>query len=386
MVFSINEDHGFLYTRRYSADEIAADIVAYVLERRTAPVQNVIYHTSELMNLDSITAEVYYGPQPSIPPGEELETDEGFALRRDEFGDLVAEYLYMDEFMAEQREEEKRMLEELQEQFGRYASFPGLGRLNSDPLTRGLPEPAIEYDEETGQEYVVEPTMPMGLKDIFTTFSDADNSKAKININTAPVPVLYALLPSLSEGPEGEAHFVAFAIRDYRNNFQEEIDEEGVERVEGESMTPDLGQPRRQLRTEEEEEAMTSLDPLSLQTMDMAALEGVDLEALEGGQDLETNYFTNLQQLELIDGVDEGPDDLLRRTEGVDRVSAEGDTLFQRVLNDYSKVMVFNSTYFSVELKAKTENNPLVKTGLLILKRDYQARLMDVILWKELQK
>ena len=81
MVFSINEDHGFLYTRRYSADEIAADIVAYVLERRTAPVQNVIYHTSELLNLESITAEVYYGPQPSIPPGEELELAWPFPLR-----------------------------------------------------------------------------------------------------------------------------------------------------------------------------------------------------------------------------------------------------------------------------------------------------------------
>ena len=47
--------------------------------------------------------------------------------------------------------------------------------------------------------------------------------------------------------------------------------------------------------------------------------------------------------------------------------------------------MCFAGTYFTIELKAKSKGSPLVKSGILIIKRDAQNKLMEVILWKELQ-
>lgn len=376
MVFSMNEDSGFLYSRKYDPQLIAGDIVSYVLERRGSMVQNIIYHPSELLNLDSITPEVYYGPQPSLGAGEEMETEKGFLLRRDEYGDLVAEYLYGDEYAVE-REDEMRMLEELQEDYGQYASFPGLGRLSSNPLLRGVSEPVVKIDEYDN-EYVLEPRIPLGLKDIFTTFSSG-----KININTASVPVLYGLLLSLDEGPDGEAHQVAWAIHDYRNYMQPYMDEEGVDRVGDGSAPPELGQPKRQLPPEEDlgglQDVMTGLGDVT------GMSDFGSFGSYMGSQELETNYFTNLQQIQLIDFTGELFDE-----QQIDRVSEESDSLLQRVINDFSKVsesgVVFSSTFFSAELKAKTEKSPLVKTGLLVVKRDLEARLMEVIMWKELQK
>jgi hypothetical protein len=371
-VISINEDRGYRYQNNYSAPAIAADIVDYVLMRRRSHINNVIYDASELLNIRSMTPELYFGPQPRMKPGDEL-TVEDFILRRDEFGDLVGEYAYGFDRELE-RQEEQRQLELLQEQFGRYMDFPGLSglsRLSSNTLTRGLSEPPIEYDAQ-GNGFVPAPPLPLGLRDIFTTFSTG-----KININTASVPVLYALLPSLTEGPTGEANFVAVRIDEYRNRLQEEVEPEGtgVQRTTS-ARSPDLGQPRRQRR--EEDPALQSpsgpYDPLSI------------LDAGSTYENLETNYFTSLEQLELIDGTDGGPDDRLRKDDGVARVSIEQDSLLRRVQRDYSRVMSFNSTYFTIELKAKAKGSPLVKTGHLVVKRDLKKRVMEVILWKELQR
>ncbi|MBN1441427.1 MAG: hypothetical protein JXA90_01910 [Planctomycetes bacterium] len=378
-LFSINEDRGFFYEEPHSAADIAAEIVDYVLTRRQAPVQNIIYHQSELLNLYTVTSELYYGPQPAIAMGEELDLGTGFLLRRDEFGDLTAEYLYTHPDLLLQKEDEQLLLEELKERFAGLGSFldfplPGISSLNANALTRGMSEPTVDYDETTGEEYVVEPPLPIGLKDIFTAFSSG-----KININTASVPVLYGLLPSLSEGVEGEANFVAVMINDYRHRFQEfvEGEEEGVERV---ATTPDLGQPRRTLPTEEELAA----------DEDLYGLDDYDLMSMQGQvstyADLETNYFTNLRQLELIDGVDGGPDDRLNSDTQVERVSVEQGPLLQRAINDYTPLAVFGGTYFTVELKARTKESPVIKTSYLVLKRDTQNRRIEVVLWKELQK
>ena len=75
-----------------------------------------------------------------------------------------------------------------------------------------------------------------------------------------------------------------------------------------------------------------------------------------------------------------------RRDAGVEHVSEEQGTLYQRALDDYAKVMVFGSTYFTVQLKAKAKNSQVVKNGFIVVKRDPDARLMEVVLWKELQK
>ena len=47
--------------------------------------------------------------------------------------------------------------------------------------------------------------------------------------------------------------------------------------------------------------------------------------------------------------------------------------------------MCFAGTYFTIELKAKTQTSPLVKSGIMIIKRNVQEKLMEVVLWKELQ-
>jgi hypothetical protein len=105
-----------------------------------------------------------------------------------------------------------------------------------------------------------------------------------------------------------------------------------------------------------------------------------------GYQDLETNYFTSLEQLVLIDGEDGGPNDLLRQDEGVKRVSAQEDTPFRRAKHDLEKVAVFGSTYFTAELKAKPKNGRSAKTGCLTVRRDPKKKLIEVILWKNFQR
>lgn len=262
-------------------------------------------------------------------------------------------------------------LEDLERQFdfAHLRDYPGIGRLQSNALTRGMQEPPTELDEN-GDEYLVEVPRALGLRDLFTTFSTG-----KININTAPVPVIYGLLLSLDLD---EANTVALDIRDYRNRFQEEIDPDvGVDRLDA-GGAPDLGQPRREIpQTEESAE-----DPYGYGAFDPASAEMVTAPF----EDLETNYFTDLSQIELIDGYDGGPLDLLRSDEGVERVSAEGDTLFRRVMYDLEKVAVFGSTYFEAELKAKPEKGRPGKAGFLTVKRDPDQGRIEVVLWKTQQK
>ena len=55
------------------------------------------------------------------------------------------------------------------------------------------------------------------------------------------------------------------------------------------------------------------------------------------------------------------------------------------MLNDYRNVMCFAGTYFTIELRAKTQGSPVVKSGIMVIKRNAQEKLMEVIFWKELQ-
>ena len=385
-VLSINEDNEFNYNEKYSSDQVAEEIVQYVIERREDPVQNRIYDVSELLNLDHVTEELFYGPNIGPIPEEGYETLDGeFILTRDEFGDLEATSVYDDVFAAD-REAEQEQLAELQEQFGAYMDFPGLGGLNANSLTRGMKETSV-VELEDGSEVAQVARLPIGLRDIFTTFSTG-----KVNLNTAPFPVLFALLPSLRDGgsiEDSDANYIAVKIEEYRNRMQDYVEEEEGEGIETNvAQVKDLGQPRRQLPTEEElaaeEEALNGAFTAGAGMDDI--LGGVGLDGASTYQDLETNYFTSLEQIELVDGTDESDEDLLRSDQGVDRVSEEDDSPLQKVLNDYGPVMVFGSTYFTVELKAKTEGSPLIKTGHLIVKRDPQKKILEVVLWKELQK
>jgi uncharacterized membrane protein YgcG len=381
MMFSLNELNGFFYQSKYNPGTVADEIIRYVIQVRSSPVQNVIYHSSELLNIEYITPEVYYGPQPVVPPGGEVTTDDGFVIRRDEFGDLIYEYQYDSEYLAEQeaRQEDLNQLIQDAGPLGQFMDFPGFGGLMGSRMTRNMTELPLVADDQ-GNEFILEPRRPIGLKDIFTAFSSG-----KVNLNTAPVPVLYGLLVSLEEGANGEANDVALQIDDYRNRMQDYAEEEagqeagqGVARVADPNAKPDLGQPRRRLPTPEEEEA----EAAELSDLGATGLAG----ASSAYEDRETNYFTDLKQIELVDGTDGGRGDKLTSTVGIDRVSGDQDSLLQRVLNDYTPLMVFGSTYFTVELRAKSSQSNFVKTGVLVLRRDPAAKVLDVVLWKELTR
>ncbi|MEE3053942.1 MAG: hypothetical protein VYB34_09415 [Planctomycetota bacterium] len=396
VMLSLNVDREFNYgvdetsidygIEHYNSDQLARDITDYVLARRTSDEQNRIYHVTELLNIPSVTRELFYGPEPMDIPPEGIETPGGFLLHRDEFGDLASTFIYDtdQEFI---REQEADALSGLMDVFpgglpaevimehGR--EFPGIGGLNANSLTRGMTGPAQVFDEE-GYEYIEQPERPIGLREIFTTFS-----AGKININTASVPVLYALLLSLKEGNEEEAETVALQINDYRFEFQQFEGEEGVEAPEvGADALKDLGQPKRPLPPEEDELG-EGLDLNSMVGLDEMGLASSGASAPMA--DTETNYFTNLEQIELVDGSAGDATDLLTSEVGVDRVDAQDDPLLQRVLNDYRNVMCFAGTYFTIELRAKTQGSPVVKSGIMVIKRNAQEKLMEVIFWKELQ-
>ena len=396
VMLSLNVDREFNYgvdetsidygIEHYNSDQLARDIIEYVLARRTSEEQNRIYHVTELLNIPSVTRELFYGPEPMGIPPEGIETPGGFLLHRDEFGDLASTFIY-DTDQEFVREQEADALAGLMDVFpgglpaeaimehGR--EFPGIGGLNANSLTRGMTGPAQVFDEE-GYEYIEQPERPIGLREIFTTFSSG-----KININTASVPVLYALLLSLKEGNDEEAETVALQINDYRFEFQQFEGEEGVEAPEVEdNALKDLGQPKRPLPPEEDELG-EGLDLNSMVGLDEMGLASSGASAPMA--DTDTNYFTNLEQIELVDGSAGDATDLLTSEAGVDRVDAQDDPLLQRVLNDYRNVMCFAGTYFTIELRAKTQGSPVVKSGIMVIKRNAQEKLMEVIFWKELQ-
>jgi len=376
MMFSVNEnEYGYRYSVRYNAREIAMAIVDYVLDRRSSPAQNRIYVLTELLNVPGVTREVFYGPTPELKEGEDFNVGSGFVLRRDEFGDVVPQYV--EEYQDPALEEQKRLLEDFQRQFGQFKDFPGLGRLKSNALTRGMSEAPVAMDDY-GYEYTVEVPRAIGLKDIFTTYSTG-----KININTASVPVLFGLLLSLTED---EANNVVLDLRDYRNRFQEEVEQEGVRRVGTGKETPDLGQPKRVAKDKKDSTGKDATGKAAADSSSSLDATSLDDMGLSTYQDLETNYFTRLDQLELIDGTDGDPMDRLRRDEGVERVDAQEDTLFRRVVNDLEKVAVFGSTYFNAELKAKTKEGATAKAGSLTVRRDPTKKRIEILMWKNLQK
>lgn len=384
MMISINENnYGRIYKRaaRYDAGAMAQRIVDYVLERRSATYQNRVFLITELLNLCSesgeepgdVTPEIFYGPYPRLVDDEVYPVGDAFVLKRDEFGDIIPEYQYGDEESG-YREDEKQQIAALEEQFGRFMDFGGMGfsRLMGNALTRGMQELPIEEDQN-GEEYVVEVPRLLGLRDLFTTYSTG-----KININTASVPILYSLLLSLSDGPGGEAELVAFNIRDWRARFKVEEDENGIKSVD-----PAKDRKTSREKRDEKRKQAQELAPASGAALDPTLMD----QGLESSyEDLDLNYFTSLDQLELIDGVDGGPTDVLQKDQGVERVSAEDDTLYRRVIHDLEKVAVFSSTYFNAELKAKPKEGRSIKTGYLTLRRDLKKRMVDVVLWKNQQK
>jgi len=52
-------------------------------------------------------------------------------------------------------------------------------------------------------------------------------------------------------------------------------------------------------------------------------------------------------------------------------------------MHDYQKVAVFGSSHFEVAMKAKREKSRSVKHGKLVVRRDIQRRMIEILMWRE---
>ncbi len=390
MTERLNKEHGFDYKFQPPNFQILAQAIEqYAYERRSEPIQNFMHLTSELLNVLHMVGahpEVYYGPVPDIPQGEEFfDANQEYSYQKDEFGDLVGEFIGSEDY-SEEREMLLAQLEEMKLNFGlsQFASMPGFGRLGN-PMTQNAKEYYVDVDEY-GNEFIRVPPRPIGLKDLFTT-----HSTGKININTTSVPILYSLL-NLIHDTERDGAFraqaIALQIEAYRQSMQPEEDPADSSATAAQP-APGDNRPKRPAPKADEKTARGSRGSLQGLQERAGTLTAEDLAEVSSGENLdyETNYFTNLQQIKFIDGEDGGPDDFLTE-EGtaVTTADLEQKTPLQKVIHDYQQVMVFGSTYFTAILKSKGEKSAAVKVGYLTLHRNVSARRIDVVQWKELQK
>jgi hypothetical protein len=401
LMIRLNEENGFYYEFGYPDPEyLALAIEEYCFERVFLMYPSTISLVSEMLMIPdgSVTPEIYYGPQPLIAPGDEFFDANGeFLYERDEFGDLTTEYLYTsDDWLYEQEERESR-LDELQGEFGPNQSFAFLGGLMGNSLTQNM-KPIPELEDGSG--LAVAPK-PIGLRDIFCTMSSG-----RVNINTAPAPVVYGLLLSLDED---EAYHVASRLQAYRDELQEEIIQEDLEdgetvteQTEDEEGCPQLGQPRHTVTEEElllEEEGgygslfegssggggsgLGGLGALA----GMGGMGGMDSGMLGGGfENYPTNYLTSIQQIELVDGCDESSEDrLTSQGQGVERVSAEHASMLQRVQQNLlvGDNVSFGSNFFTATIKTMTKDSPTVSSGRLVVYRDTHEKQITVLQWNE---
>ena len=190
-LISSNEEGEFPYLETPDPDAVAREIVGWVESRQEEESTRLIRSLEPLLEIDGVTGELYYGPQP-----EDLEEDE-----RDEddlFGSILDEVTEMPGF----------------EQF------------------------------EDGVEEI---PRPLGLRDVLTV-----HSSGKINLNVARPEVYAALMLSFED--LDEALEIAFEIDAWLNSFEEAEDGQQVagepteeEEEEGESFQQlqkfdDLGQ------------------------------------------------------------------------------------------------------------------------------------------------
>lgn len=370
LTLRLNESRGFFY--KFSPPNpgtLAVAIEDYCLQRRSQNFHNVITNVTELLNIPGIIPELFYGPDPEVVAGEPYVDPTGqYSYQRDEFGELAGEALLASDQWMLDREDRMAQLEELMAFEGPLGHFPGLGALGN-PLTRSMEE----FPEDIDGLGLLVPPQPIGLRDLFCTYSTR-----KLNLNTAPPQVIYGVLVSLA--PQ-DAEKVALDLEAYRYLYQEEVsEEEAAGAVQGaeDGRSKDLGQPKRQRKEEEEEDAAAAGGGLGE--------EGADVTGMTSFENPETNYLTDLRQLVLIDGEDGSSEDLLRENEGVDVVDADFQSPFQLVKHDLEQIAVFGATYFTAELKIKTEKSPVVKEGELVIFRDLENRRIEILQYKEIER
>jgi len=354
-----NIENGFVYARQYDADLLGEQIEQYVFERKSGSAQNYIFSTSELLQIEGITPELYNGPLPpelieqqeAPGPGQE-------GYRRDEFGDIVYDFGLgelpgLEELNLQADEESLDQLRDLGTQFGlgdlreliaRGTGSPyGWGRTGGYlPGMASLAEaPYPDNEEGTG---IIRPPKPLGLKHLLCTFSNG-----KINLNTAPMEVIMALFQGGGNPAawDNEAKLeVARAIVEYRDQYTEDYLKE-LEEQEQQGFLGDSG-----LEEQLPPEAM----------------------GLAGTGDLRTNYFTSLADLQKI-----GDGELLK-TDKVD--SGRGErSLGWLVRKDLGPVTVFNSEYFEVRIVAKQRS--FRQEATFVVHRDTKKKIVSVVYFRE---
>lgn len=338
MVETNINDNGLAYKRLYNADEISKAIVNYVVARKRDDVQNFIYDTAELLQIEEVTPELYYGPTPvevQDPTFELGADDEGF--RRDEFGDLVYQYGawdMMDEGFSLGQYGSFNDFEELKTSFGLSGSLrPGVTSLSN----------AAPPDNEDGTG-IMRPPRSVGLKDLFCTFSTG-----KVNLNTAPLEVILSLLqggdPNGGAWDPDQKLEVGQAIVYWRDQYTEdyllELEEQALEGY-----------------TEEDELG--------------------DFSSMFGAQDLQTNIYTNIQD---VNKIKIGDEEILKDTQVDSGASERSPSVLVR--NDLKSCTVFRSDYFEIRMVAQGEG--FRQEANMVVHRDINNKALSVIYYRERQ-
>jgi hypothetical protein len=222
------------------------------------------------------------------------------------------------------------------EELGAYRNFsPGMNSLGEPPYP----------DNEEG-DGVDPPPCSIGLKHLLCAFSNG-----KVNLNTAPLEVILALLQGGGE-PEAwnadEKLEIGLAIVAHRNGYTEEF--------------------LQQL--EEEEAGLVEYDTAEEEYLS----ENMGVPAAE---DLPTNFFRSVADLEKIGEEDE---ELLET--GVESVTNERSPKWL-LKKDLTEVAVFNSEYFHVQVVAKGEG--FKQEAEFVVHRDIKKKAVTVEYFRERQ-
>ena len=304
-----NIENGIDYRDQYDADVYGRRIVDYVLERKRSEYQNTLFSVAELLQVEGMTAELYHGPLPRevADPGLGIvEGQEGF--RRDDFGDVIYDFgVPQDGPWFLDRLGGFADVGQLKEQVGlRGSMMPGITGLRDAPL------PDNEYG--TG---IVRPPRPIGIKHLFCTFSSG-----KVNLNTAPMEVIMAVLQGGGDTGAWDANDkleVGRVVVWWRDQYTEQYLKE-LEQQELEGFAEDY-----------------------------VYTDAYDFSSAVAAEDLRTNVYTSLADLEKIE-VD--GEQILKA--GIDSGTSERSPGWL-VRKDLARVAAFRSEFFNVRLVAAGE-------------------------------
>ncbi len=338
------DSYGLEYKRLYNADEVGRAIVNYVLGRKRSRTQNFIFDTRELLQIEEVTPELYNGPVPfELTEQGRTEMDpenvqEGY--QRDEFGDITYRFGYFQQDDSGIYTEDYGMFSDFatfKEEFGLAGSLrPGVTSLSDNPLPDNVDGTGVERRPQ-----------PIGLKHLFCTFSNGT-----VNLNTAPLEVIMALLQGGdSQGGAWDPEIkldMAQSIILWRDQYTEEYLQELEEEELGYGY-------------EEEEEEL------------------FDVQSLVGTEDLQTNVYKTLQDLNKIEFDGEN----VFEQYGADSIDSGNTETAPAVLlrKDLEKVKAFKSEYFNVRIVAQEPG--FRQEAEFVVHRDLKNKVFSVVYYRE---